>query len=241
MKERSSNLEILRIVAMLIIIAHHYVVNSGIVQLYDYSNITANMIFLQFFGFGGKMAINIFVLISSYFMCQYKLTWKKVLKLYLEVKFYAYCFIYIIFCIIRIYVLSLRRIVRVLSIWLWCQCFVYGVFFGILYVDSIFKSDEKSTKERNAFEIMRYTVVYIYHYIHVFHNEWHLELHWMVCHALFYCIIYKNLSKQVYTKYKIWNDIDGGFIGADICQYFMCGFCWLQNCRFWTAVLYGGR
>ena len=32
MKERSSNLEILRIVAMLIIIAHHYVVNSGIVQ-----------------------------------------------------------------------------------------------------------------------------------------------------------------------------------------------------------------
>lgn len=113
MKERSSNLEILRIVAMLIIIAHHYVVNSGIVQLYDYSNITANMIFLQFFGFGGKMAINIFVLISSYFMCQYKLTWKKVLKLYLEVKFYAIV-IYIIFVITGYDVLSLRRIVRVL-------------------------------------------------------------------------------------------------------------------------------
>ena len=115
MKERSSNLEILRIVAMLIIIAHHYVVNSGIVQLYDYSNITANMIFLQFFGFGGKMAINIFVLISSYFMFQYKLTWKKVLKLYLEVKFYAIV-IYIIFVITGYDVLSLRRIVRVLSI-----------------------------------------------------------------------------------------------------------------------------
>ena len=89
MKERNSNLELLRIIAMFIIVAHHYVVNSGIVSLYDFNNISFNMIFSQIWGFGGKMAINIFVLISCYFMCTYKLTWLKILKLYLEIKFYS--------------------------------------------------------------------------------------------------------------------------------------------------------
>lgn len=87
-EKRLSNFELLRIIAMLIIIAHHYVVLSGITELYDFDHITSNMLFLQFAGCGGKMAINIFVLISSYFICQKKVVWGKVLKLVLEVLFY---------------------------------------------------------------------------------------------------------------------------------------------------------
>lgn len=85
---RQSNFELLRIIAMLIIIAHHYVVLSGITELYNFKSLPLNMIFLQFFGCGGKMAINIFVLISSYFICQKKVIWEKVLKLVLEILFY---------------------------------------------------------------------------------------------------------------------------------------------------------
>lgn len=85
---RQSNFELLRIIAMLIIIAHHYVVLSGITELYNFKSLPLNMIFLQFFGCGGKMAINIFVLISSYFICLKKVIWGKVLKLVLEVLFY---------------------------------------------------------------------------------------------------------------------------------------------------------
>lgn len=88
-KERKSNLELLRIFAMLIIVAHHYVVLSGIQKEYDFNNITGNMIFLQFAGFGGKMAINVFVIISSYFMCTQKVTYGRVLKLVLQVYFYS--------------------------------------------------------------------------------------------------------------------------------------------------------
>lgn len=62
---RSSNLELMRIILMLIIIAHHYVVNSGITACFNFSNITANMIFLQIFGMGGKIAINAFVMITG--------------------------------------------------------------------------------------------------------------------------------------------------------------------------------
>lgn len=52
---RSSNLELFRIIMMLSIIAHHLVANSGVMEQFDYSNITANMVFLQLFGFSGKL------------------------------------------------------------------------------------------------------------------------------------------------------------------------------------------
>ncbi len=85
---RSSNIELLRIISMLAIVAHHYVVNSGITELYNYQEISLNMLFLQLWGMWGKTAINCFVLISGYFMCTSKLTWQRYLKIYLEVKFY---------------------------------------------------------------------------------------------------------------------------------------------------------
>lgn len=87
-QNRSSNLELLRIVAMITIIAHHYVVNSGITDMFDYSNVTANMIFLQLWGMWGKTAINVFVMITGYFMCEKRLTMKRFAKIYLEAKFY---------------------------------------------------------------------------------------------------------------------------------------------------------
>ena len=87
-KERNSSIELLRIVMMIVIIAHHYVVHSGVEELFDYGNPNSKMIFLKCFGLFGKMAINCFVLITGFFMCQKKLKIKKVLQLYLEVKFY---------------------------------------------------------------------------------------------------------------------------------------------------------
>ena len=57
--ERDSNFELFRIVLMLLIVAHHYVVNSGISQLYDFNHITGNMIFLQLFGFALLLMVTI--------------------------------------------------------------------------------------------------------------------------------------------------------------------------------------
>lgn len=90
---RSSNIELLRIIMMIAIIAHHFVVNSGITKLYDFNNITGNMIFLQIFGFAGKAMINGFLLISGYFMIKSKTSFKKILRLYLQIKFYVLSFI----------------------------------------------------------------------------------------------------------------------------------------------------
>lgn len=82
---------------MLAIVAHHSVVNSGITESYDFLNITANMFFLQLWGMWGKTAINAFVIITGYFMCTSKLTWKRFLKMWMEAKFYKVVF-FITFC-----------------------------------------------------------------------------------------------------------------------------------------------
>lgn len=87
--KRSSNLELLRIIAMVAIVSHHYVVNSGITNHFDYANITLNMIFLQLWGMWGKTAINIFVMITGYFMPEKKLTVSRIAKMYFETKFYT--------------------------------------------------------------------------------------------------------------------------------------------------------
>lgn len=87
---RSSNIELLRVIAMLAIVAHHYVVNSTVWQLFDHVHPTVNSIFLQLWGMWGKPAINVFILITGYFMCQSRLTAKRYLKILLQIIFYSW-------------------------------------------------------------------------------------------------------------------------------------------------------
>ena len=85
---RDSNLELYRIVTMLLIIAHHFVVNSGILDKAYEIPLCANSIFLFLFGAWGKTGINCFMMITGYFMCKSNITLKKYLKLLGEVLFY---------------------------------------------------------------------------------------------------------------------------------------------------------
>lgn len=97
-KERSSNIELFRIVMMLSIVAHHYVVNTGIMDVMAEQPTSWQSIFLYVFGMWGKIGINGFVLITGYFMCKSDITVRKFLKLLLEVLFYNIV-IFIIFAI----------------------------------------------------------------------------------------------------------------------------------------------
>ena len=75
---RSSNIELFRILSMLMIVAHHYVVNSGLMSCIDAQNVLHFQdYFLLLFGWGGKTGINCFVLITGYFMCTSAITKKK--------------------------------------------------------------------------------------------------------------------------------------------------------------------
>ena len=78
---RSSNLELYRIICMLMIVAHHCVVNSGLVEML-YDNPTAfKPLLLWTFGMWGKTGINCFLMITGYFMCKSTITLQKFIKL----------------------------------------------------------------------------------------------------------------------------------------------------------------
>lgn len=92
-KQRSSNLELFRILTMMSIVATHYINNSGLTSINGvvYSNPTSiHSIVLLLVGAWGKIGINSFVLITGYFMCKSNITLKKFLKLVCEWLFYKY-------------------------------------------------------------------------------------------------------------------------------------------------------
>ncbi len=97
-KLRDSNIELYRIVTMLLIISHHYVVNSGLTVADGaiYSNLSSpRSIFLLLFGAWGKTGINCFVLITGYFMCKSQITLRKYAKLLSVIYFYRIIFYFV--------------------------------------------------------------------------------------------------------------------------------------------------
>lgn len=83
---------------MLLIVAHHYVVNSGLFEIIQNEPFNMASSLMLLFGAWGKTGINCFVLITGYFMCMSSFSWGKLLKLYVQITFYA-IIIYSIFCI----------------------------------------------------------------------------------------------------------------------------------------------
>lgn len=100
-KVRDSLLELFRIILMLMIIAHHYVVNSGLSQMIlqeGAGNISWRGLSFLMFGAWGKVGINCFVLITGHFMCTGRATVQKFLKLYFQILFYTVAIGLIFFC-----------------------------------------------------------------------------------------------------------------------------------------------
>lgn len=116
---------------MLLIVAHHYVVSSGLTSLDGplmLDNESKKSIFLTIFGAWGKTGINCFLMITGYYMCVSRITVKKYIKLLLEVLFYN-VLIYSVFLVTGYEDFSLRCIAKsVLPIWgferLFTSCFL---------------------------------------------------------------------------------------------------------------------
>lgn len=80
--ERQGNLEVLRIFSMILIIFHHYFVHGG----YEGNN---NIFLLIIAKNVGKIAADIFVLISGYFIFKSKFKIQKIIKIIFEFIFYS--------------------------------------------------------------------------------------------------------------------------------------------------------
>lgn len=92
---RESNFELLRIVCMVGIIMHHYVIHGGVLLLGN----TSNRIISQLFTIGGSLGVNCFALITGYFLPISHFSVRKVFKLIFEVWFYAWLWLVCAFII----------------------------------------------------------------------------------------------------------------------------------------------
>lgn len=90
-KNRDSNIELLRIIAMCLIIFHHMALNTGIVDGYT---INGNMIFGIIGGIGGKIGVVIFLLITGYFSINKNFSFKKSIY-FMVANFLLLCGLYV--------------------------------------------------------------------------------------------------------------------------------------------------
>lgn len=127
MKKRNSNLELLRIFSMFLIIAHHYSVHGGFNLLMNTPGIEFNKSWLEFLGYGGKLGVNLFVLISSYFLVESKFSLTKLKNLFITVTFYSLS-IYLIFIIFDPNLLGLKNTIK----------FTFPVFYNVWWFISTY-------------------------------------------------------------------------------------------------------
>ena len=116
-KERSSNLELYRVICMLLIVAHHCVVNSGLVSSdgpMAENPTSVNTLILWAIGMWGKTGINCFLLITGYFMCTSSITLRKFIKLMLWIYIYKIA-IFVIFLFYGYETVNPIRIIKLIS------------------------------------------------------------------------------------------------------------------------------
>ena len=105
---RKSNLELLRIISMILIVAHHFSKHSDFNFLL--TEISINRLWIQFIQMGGKIGVNIFVLISGYFLIDIKkIKITKILKFWCQIFSYS-LIIMIIFVLTGLETIELKEI-----------------------------------------------------------------------------------------------------------------------------------
>ena len=70
--KRDSNFELLRIICMVLIVIHHFSVHGGYFTETQ-GTLPFNATLIDLFAMGGRLGVNIFVLISGYFLINSKL------------------------------------------------------------------------------------------------------------------------------------------------------------------------
>ncbi|MGF7012209.1 surface polysaccharide O-acyltransferase-like enzyme [Lachnospiraceae bacterium PF1-22] len=132
-KSRQSSIELLRIVAMIMIIAHHLSVHSG----FDFSSepLSLNHFWILLLEMGGKIGVNIFILISGYFLITTtSLKIDKVLKLWMQIFTYSF-FIFFIFLILGSTPFNLKELITNLLPITFSQWWFASTYF-VLYIIS---------------------------------------------------------------------------------------------------------
>ena len=223
---RSSNLELYRIIVMLLIIAHHYVVNSGLMDILGpiYSNVFSwRSIFLALFGAWGKTGINCFILITGYFMCKSNITLKKYVKLLLEILFYS-VIIYLIFCISGYQTFSIIELIKAFIPIKAIQHNFTGCFLAFyLFIPFLNILVRNLTEKQHICLLLVLGFVYVFFGtvpffdINMNYVSWYIVLYFIASYIRLY-------PKNIYDSTKIWLSLTLFFVALLSLSVIACAY-----------------
>lgn len=176
--KRDSNFEVLRILSMIMIVFHHLAVHSGLNL--NAIGIFPNVLWVKFIQMGGKIGVNLFVLISGYFLINSeKIKISKILKLWVQISFTSIS-VYIIFNnILGTQKIEIQDIIKrifpiIFEVW-W-----FPSTYFVLYIISPVLNSVLKRMERNSYKKMLLIIL------------------------LFWCIIPTLVEKSFQSNSLIW-------------------------------------
>ena len=110
---RNSSLELLRIISMIMIVFHHFAIHGGFE--WDAPSLSIPYFWYNFIIGGGKVGVDVFVLISGYFLVNKEgslFDFKRILKFWGQVFFYSIAF-YIIFRLMGMNDMGIKSFIKV--------------------------------------------------------------------------------------------------------------------------------
>lgn len=203
-KERDSNLELFRIITMILIIAHHYVVNSGLTGtngLVYTAPLSLHSQFLLILGAWGKIGINCFVFITGYFMCKSNISAKKFAKLVFQILFYR-IIIHTVFWVVGYDSFSLKKLILILiPIREIGTDFIstYLVFFLFIPFLNIFIRNINEIQHIKVILLCLFTYTFFgsFHKVTMNYVSWFIVLYLLSSYIRFY-------PKKVFFSKRIW-------------------------------------
>jgi hypothetical protein len=178
-KKRNSGLELLKIIAMLLIIGHHYVIHAGYDIVGDAKSLSLPIVFLQEVGMYGALSCNFFAMITGFFMIYHNEDVKsyisKILRLLLEVYFYA---IVIYACVLATgnAQFSVEGLVKSLFPFIWGNWYIIAYLLFILFMPYLNRGLKSLTYKqyRNLLGIM----LFLWSVVPTFTNLWDSQWKW---------------------------------------------------------------
>ena len=181
---------------MLLIVMHHYSVHGG----FDFmSPLNLKVYLVQCLAMGGKLGVNLFVLVSGYFLCKRNFKWQRLIKLEFEVIFYS-CIIGVIFFIFLPERETLKNLLGELTPLCTRKYWFYDIYF-LLFLLSPFINKFVFALNQDAFKKILILLFVLWVFIPSFPKFNTLQiptLGWFV--YLYLCAAYIRIFKNDFTK-----------------------------------------
>ena len=169
---RESNFELLRIIAMLLVITSHFCIHSN-KAIYFQNPYTFNInYFLTMIFTTGNIANNIFILITGYFMVKKEKNNKKIISLILDMEFYSIS----IYLILRTFGL-IKNISPLKSIFAIFYGNWFCIYYIILYLISPYLNHLLNTLSKEKLKKLIITILILISVVPTFIDVWGFTSH----------------------------------------------------------------